>query len=142
MKWAQWLRCCPKILTSSVRIPPTPVIEDYPLGTPQTSWAIHVKALPLDSDSGVSVGSEILMLISAECRQVSSFCLNLFKINVHVLAVMVERPYLCWRPPCGSGEDPWGLVTSGQSYKQFMLVIYDSRVVIWGIFKSGTTLES
>ena len=32
--------------------------------------------------------------------------------------------------------------TSGQSYKQFTLVIYDSRVVIWGIFKSGTTLES
>ena len=32
--------------------------------------------------------------------------------------------------------------TSGQSYKQFTLVIYDSRVVIWGILKSGTTLES
>ena len=31
---------------------------------------------------------------------------------------------------------------SGQSYKQFTLVIYDSRVVIWGIFQSGTTLES
>ena len=30
----------------------------------------------------------------------------------------------------------------GQSYKQFTLVIYNSRVVIWGIFKSGTTLES
>ena len=30
----------------------------------------------------------------------------------------------------------------GQSYKQFTLVIYESRVVIWGIFKSGTTLES
>ena len=30
----------------------------------------------------------------------------------------------------------------GQSYKQFTLVIYDSTVVIWGIFKSGTTLES
>ena len=36
---------------------------------------------------------------------------------------------------------------SGQSYKQFTLVIYESRVVIyesrvviWGIFKSGTTL--
>ena len=33
------------------------------------------------------------------------------------------------------------LLTSGQSYKQFTLVIYDSRVLIWGIFKSGTTLE-
>ena len=30
----------------------------------------------------------------------------------------------------------------GQSYKQFTIVIYDSRVVIWGNFKSGTTLES
>ena len=30
----------------------------------------------------------------------------------------------------------------GQSYKQFTLIIYESRVVIWGIFKSGTTLES
>ena len=30
----------------------------------------------------------------------------------------------------------------GQSYKQFTLVIYDSTVVIWGILKSGTTLES
>ena len=25
----------------------------------------------------------------------------------------------------------------GQSYKHFTLVNYDSRVVIWGIFKSG-----
>ena len=33
-------------------------------------------------------------------------------------------------------------LTSGESYKQFTLVFYDSRVVIWGIFKSGTTLES
>ena len=32
--------------------------------------------------------------------------------------------------------------TSVQSYKQFMLVIYDSRVIIWGIFKSDMTLES
>ena len=32
--------------------------------------------------------------------------------------------------------------TSGQSYKQFSVVIYESRVVIWGIFMSGTTLES
>ena len=31
--------------------------------------------------------------------------------------------------------------TWGQSYKQFTLVIYDSRDVIWDIFKSGTTLE-
>ena len=31
---------------------------------------------------------------------------------------------------------------SGQSYKRFTIVIYDSRVVIWSIFKSNTTLES
>ena len=31
---------------------------------------------------------------------------------------------------------------SGQYYKHFTLVNYDSRVVIWGIFQSGTTLES
>ena len=30
----------------------------------------------------------------------------------------------------------------GQSYKHFTLVIYKSRVIIWGIFNSGTTLES
>ena len=33
-------------------------------------------------------------------------------------------------------------VFSGQSYKHFTLVNYDSRVVIWGIFQSGMTLES
>ena len=31
---------------------------------------------------------------------------------------------------------------SGQSYKASTIVNYDPRVVIWGIFKSGTTLES
>ena len=35
-----------------------------------------------------------------------------------------------------------GRETCGQSYKQFTLVNYDSRVLIWGIFKSGMTLES
>ena len=29
----------------------------------------------------------------------------------------------------------------GQSYKHFTIVIYDPRVVIWSVFKSGTTLE-
>ena len=51
----------------------------------------------------------------------------------------------------GFGHSDWplkilqpitGLKTSGQSYKGSMIVNYDSRVVIWGIFKSGTTLES
>ena len=31
--------------------------------------------------------------------------------------------------------------TCGQSYKGSRIVNYDSRVVIWGIIKSGTTLE-
>ena len=33
-------------------------------------------------------------------------------------------------------------LSSGQSYKHFTLVNYDSRAVIWGIFQSGTTQES
>ena len=37
---------------------------------------------------------------------------------------------------------PTYIKTGGQSYKHFTLAIYESRVVIWGIFKSGTTLES
>ena len=51
----------------------------------------------------------------------------------------------------GGGHQCWWILTpahsmqvsntSGQSYKQFTIVIYDSRVVIWGNFKSGTTLE-
>ena len=35
-----------------------------------------------------------------------------------------------------------GFAACGQSYKASTIVIYNSRVVIWGIFKSGTTLES
>ena len=34
------------------------------------------------------------------------------------------------------------LETCSQSYKQFTIIIYESRVVIWGIFKSCMTLES
>ena len=34
------------------------------------------------------------------------------------------------------------IATCGQSYKHFMLVNYDSRVIIWDIFQSGTTQES
>ena len=34
------------------------------------------------------------------------------------------------------------LLVSGQSYKGSTIVNYDSRVVTWGIFKSGMTLES
>ena len=34
------------------------------------------------------------------------------------------------------------MFSCAQSFKQFMLVIYESRDVIGRIFKSGTTLES
>ena len=34
------------------------------------------------------------------------------------------------------------LAICDQSYKHFTIVNYDSRAVTWGIFKSGTTLES
>ena len=33
-------------------------------------------------------------------------------------------------------------ISCGQSYKGPTIVNYDSKVVIFGIFKSGTTLES
>ena len=33
-------------------------------------------------------------------------------------------------------------VLSGQSYNHFTIVNYNSSVVIWGIFKSGMTLEA
>ena len=36
---------------------------------------------------------------------------------------------------------PQPTACSGQSYKAFMIVNYDSRVLIWGIFKSSTTVE-
>ena len=47
------------------------------------------------------------------------------------LVVVMGSPMLMDPPPA----------TSRKSYKTFTLVNYDSRVVIWGIFKSGTTLE-
>ena len=31
-------------------------------------------------------------------------------------------------------ENGINFLTSGQSYKQFTIIIYDSRVVIWAIF--------
>ena len=34
------------------------------------------------------------------------------------------------------------MFSCAQSFKQFMLIIYESRDVIGGIFKSGTSLES
>ena len=34
------------------------------------------------------------------------------------------------------------LTICGQSYNHFTIINYDSSIVIWGIFKSGTTLEA
>ena len=34
------------------------------------------------------------------------------------------------------------VVICGQYYKTFTLVNYNSKVIIWGILKSGTNLES
>ena len=48
----------------------------------------------------------------------------------------VDHGYLCYIWLSNASD------TSGQSYKHFMLVNYDSRVVKWGIFQSGTTQES
>ena len=47
-----------------------------------------------------------------------------------------------WENPQQKGRISVRLVSSGQYYKHFTLVNYDSKVVIWGIFQSGTTLES
>ena len=56
-----------------------------------------------------------------------------------------ERMWKAFLACCGllNGHTmPWNDDVCGQSYNQFTLVNYDFRVVIWGIFKSGTTLES
>ena len=41
-----------------------------------------------------------------------------------------------------SSQCPFDCLISDQSYKAPTIINYDSGVVIWGIFKSGTTLES
>ena len=61
------------------------------------------------------------------------FCRKIF-LTLHYFFLQFPMT-MAWRR-CVNSE------TSGQSYKHFMLVNYDSRVVIWGIFQSGTTLES
>ena len=79
---------------------------------------------------------------------------------VRLPQVCILKENLPFGPMCFSGWgiyllNIWGCVNHirlilmpaknapcGQSYKHFTLVNYDSRVVIWGIFQSGTTLES
>ena len=68
-----------------------------------------------------------------------------------ILAASLRPPYteqcLKYILYCGGGglseylEDTEELA-SGQSYKHFTLVNYDSRAVIWSNFQSGMTLES
>ena len=49
---------------------------------------------------------------------------------------------ICNAQTTDTGRRNFYLPTSDQSYKTFMLVNYNSRVVIWSILKSCTTLES
>ena len=46
-----------------------------------------------------------------------------------------------WKPENTHGGGAVSVNNCGQSYKQFTLIIYESRVVIWGIFKSVMSLE-
>ena len=75
----------------------------------------------------------------------SSHCTNYIQPLSHYYALEIKHPMRTnvqgarYLAPCYSRK----LSTAcGQSYKHFMLVNYDSRVVIWGIFQSGMTLES
>ena len=53
-----------------------------------------------------------------------------------------ERMYRKWTHSKSGQENTHCQWNCGQSYKHFMIVNYGSRVVIWGIIQSGTTLES
>ena len=48
----------------------------------------------------------------------------------------------CYKDKMAKMYDTENIHSCGQSYKHFTLVNYDPRVVIWGIFQSGTTLKS
>ena len=56
------------------------------------------------------------------------------------LVTVFASPTLCFQRKTFTFAT--GSRTFGHCYKHFMLVNYDSRVIIWGIFKSGMTLES
>ena len=50
-----------------------------------------------------------------------------------------------WFAPTASGLTYPGALSSDDTYKSYKgstIINYDSEVVLWGIFKSGTTLES
>ena len=50
--------------------------------------------------------------------------------------------FFLWEKENKLYSDVWvNYETSGQSYKHFTLVNYNSGVIIWGIFQSGMTLE-
>ena len=62
------------------------------------------------------------------------------KISFHLYGVWINS-FKKVGSGCGSIGRVVASDTSGQSYKQYTLVNYDSMVVICGIFQSGTTLE-
>ena len=72
-----------------------------------------------------------------QANSMLAFNMQSYDCNRKKLCLKQGLNLLC---PRNMGVD--GGAISGQSYKQFTLVIYDYRVVIWGIFQSGTTLES
>ena len=60
-----------------------------------------------------------------------------------------EKPYSYVKTAVATVRETFGNIWDtvytniwGQSYKHFTLINYDFRVVIWGIFQSGMTLES
>ena len=67
---------------------------------------------------------------------------NHCKIKVQTLLECAALHSIKYSTSCKYCLSNFYIKTSGQSYKQFTLLIYVSRGVIWCIFKSGTTLES
>ena len=69
---------------------------------------------------------------------VGFLCNNLIPGISNNLVSYVIRSVSCFRQKLSDSVLP---KISGRSYKHFKLVNYDSKVVIWGIFQSVTTLE-
>ena len=75
------------------------------------------------------------MVASENCLYTADTCgLTFLGMKIWFISMPDKKCYpLPWRPKIDN---------SGQSYKHFTLVNYDSRVVLWGIFQSGITLDS
>ena len=63
-------------------------------------------------------------------------------IQVSKIHSMMKKLKVRFKPNLPEKSEVDGGAICGQSYKHFTLVNYDSRVVKWGIFQSGSTLES